>query len=446
MSELNWIKCIGGGAYAQVWEAEDDLGRRVAVKLIDPSVEQISSALNHARALAKAKHRNVVDVHYVTEVDHPNTSDKVSAIVMELLHGSRLDNLLKVKKLTSEKVRQIGFQLIDGLEHIHQSDLTHGDLHAGNIIVDEDNIKIIDILYLDTFHLLSTMSRNMRIERDCLQLKMLLADLLEHSELDFGEVHTFNTAVSEILTLNDIREAFENVTDPDTTGNSDRRLEFAFKRFKDPCFVATQSYAAALNEETPDEVVFPLMNLIVETDTAKEEHANYLAFLWDRLSVVQQDTILKNAAMKLDENLPDGDWYPHIVLLDSLGSDVWLRLPEVQRLRIEAIITQDILTGRYDIYAPFNLSGVLGTWALDCGEYFNDQKTLIDNICTMLHRDWYTQNYIGKHLMPLIPRLRNSPTSRTLLIEALQSAICNDAKIVKQNLLLLPGPWREELK
>ena len=157
MPKLQWIEKIDEGAEAQVWKAEDDLGRQVAVKLIDPSIEKYSGALAHAKALARAKHKNVVDVYYILEVAHPKTSKRVSAIVMELLHGGRLDGFLKANRLSANRALKIGSELMDGLEHIHKSGLSHGDLHAGNVMVIEDKIKIIDILYLDTLNLLSTM-------------------------------------------------------------------------------------------------------------------------------------------------------------------------------------------------------------------------------------------------------------------------------------------------
>jgi hemolysin-activating ACP:hemolysin acyltransferase len=445
MAKLKWLEKLDEGAHAQVWKAEDDLGRQVAVKLIDPSIEQFSSALSHAKALARAKHKNVVDVYYVLEVNHPVTGMPVSAIVMELLHGGRLDEFLKSGRLSANQALQIGSELMDGLEHIHKSGLSHGDLHAGNIMVIGDKIKIIDILYLDTLNLLSTMSREARFKRDCLQLKMLLADLLERSELDFGEVRVFNTAASELANIEDIRKAFQRATDPKKTSKLDRRLEFAFARFQDPHFVDTESYAIALDEETSDDIVFPLLKRVIDTGAMRKHHAKYIASLWSRVSEDQQDSILAKVAILMNDNLPSGNWFPYMLFLDTLGGDVWLKLPEIQRLRIEAIMTQDILAGRFDIYASINRGGELGTWILGRGQYFDDRKTLIANICTMLNRDWYTQNYIGKYLISIIPLLGDTSARKELLIRALQAAVRNDAKLVKQNLKLLPKSWRQDL-
>lgn len=274
MPELEeWLEKIGEGAHAQVWKAKDDLGRTVAVKLLNPSVEQFSSAISHAKALARARHPHVVDVYYITEVNHPVSGDIVTAIVMEYLQGKSLDDLLKIQQFTAKEVRLIGERIIGGLIHIHSCGLAHGDFHPGNVIVDETDVKIIDILYLDTLNLLSTMSKETRLNRDCLQLKMLLADLLEHSELDFGEVRSFSTAASNLKTLDEIQEAFYSATDPDKTSKLDRRLEFAYQRFNDPQFVKTESYAAALDTETDGDVIFPLLTRIINKAVARTKHS-----------------------------------------------------------------------------------------------------------------------------------------------------------------------------
>jgi len=63
---------LGDGGFADVWKATDDLGRDVAVKIVRESAVVVSSAMAHARALART------------------TKAKVDAIVMELLEGTTL--------------------------------------------------------------------------------------------------------------------------------------------------------------------------------------------------------------------------------------------------------------------------------------------------------------------------------------------------------------------
>jgi hypothetical protein len=447
MEIVNWMERIDHGAFAEVWKAEDDLGRVVAVKLLDPSMEAVSSAVDHAKALARAKHKNVVEVYYIIEVKHPTEGYKASAIVMELLEGQNLSDLMRLNCFTASKAKSIGGQIIDGLDAIHERGLAHGDLHAGNVIISEDNVKIIDILYLKSMMLLSTTSKQERIRHDYLQVKMLLADIIEHSELDFGEVRAFNAALaSDSPDLASIKEAFLSACDPSKAGALDRRVDFAYDKFCDPDFVDTSSYAMALDDETANEVVLPLLNRVIDHGDCKDVHARYVALLWDRVSKENQDILLLKIAAKLDATISVGKWYPHMVFLDACGSDAWLRLPRLTRLRAEAIIVKNILTGRYDIYATINRGGELGTWAVDIGEYFEDRDGLVDALVTMLCRDWYTQNYVGKYLMRLLPLLADTSQRERQLKDALDRAIWNDARLIKENLRLLPLKWQQDLR
>ena len=446
MQVIRWIGKIGEGAFSTVWQAEDNLGRIVAVKLFAPSAEELSCALDHARALVRAKHPNVVDVYDVVTLAHPETNQEVSAVVMQLLGGTSLEQEMQNnRRFDVPEVQSIGRQILAGLEHIHSQGLTHGDLHGGNIIVDGTVVKLIDILYRDTLQLMSTMSRNAMVRRDCLQLRMLLADLMEHSDLDFGVVRAFNASVTDATSVAEIGDAFVASCDPTNSTSLERRLQFALDRFLDPQFVDSAAYAAALDAETDDDVVYPLLEKIVDSNRMRDAQGEYVVGLWNRLSEGQQDLILRRAAERLNEELPGRGWYPHIAFLDCLGKNAWLRLPRVQRLRIEGIMIKDILEGRFDIFAAMNRGGELSTWILGRGELFADRDGLIESLCTMLHRDWYTQNFIAKYLITIIPLLGETVARKARLISGLRAAVKNDAKIVKANLHVLPDDWRREI-
>lgn len=441
MPSVTWIEKIGEGAHAQVWKAEDDLGRIVAVKILDSSLGYFGNAVVHARALARVQHSNVVSIYYVSDVPHPVTGVAVTAIVMEYLEGSRLDLSLRAHLFSIDDMRSIGRQMLAGLAEIHNAGLAHGDFHAGNIIISGSSVKIIDILYLDTLELLSTTSRDTRIGRDLTQLKLLLADLIDRSELDFGVVREFNTSVSGALTISQISEAFEAATEVASSNSLEKRVEFAFERFTDPHFVKSESYSAALDDETTDDVVFPLVVRIIGDGVATQQHSRYLRSLWNRLTADQRLEVVKLAAEGLDANLPGKKWLPFIACLSAFGETAWDLMPKVRRLRIESIITQSILEGRHDIYMPIRRAGQLGTWAGAVGEYFEDRDKLVDSLCTMLRQNWYTQNYVGENFMKLLPKLADTPKRERRIKQALRVAIANDARVVKQNLFVLPFSW-----
>src|SRR2546427_10525545 len=70
---------LGEGAFGDVYEAVDELGRRLAVKIIRPSAAAFSTALDHARALARAQHPNVVSIYSLEKVPDPDTGVPIDA-------------------------------------------------------------------------------------------------------------------------------------------------------------------------------------------------------------------------------------------------------------------------------------------------------------------------------------------------------------------------------
>src|ERR1700758_1310211 len=81
---------LGDGGFADVWKATADRGRNVAVKIVRASAAVMSSALAHARALARTSHPNVVSIFSLERVNDPSSKTEVDGIVMELLEGTTL--------------------------------------------------------------------------------------------------------------------------------------------------------------------------------------------------------------------------------------------------------------------------------------------------------------------------------------------------------------------
>ena len=60
------------------------------VKIVRAASIGISDALQHAMALARAKHPNVVTIHTIEKINDPNGSGFVDAVVMGFLPGQTL--------------------------------------------------------------------------------------------------------------------------------------------------------------------------------------------------------------------------------------------------------------------------------------------------------------------------------------------------------------------
>jgi serine/threonine-protein kinase RIO1 len=437
---------LGEGGFGDVYEATDELGRQVAVKIIRGSGAQFSSALDHARALARARHPNVVEVYSIDTVADPDTGQPVQAVVMELLEGETLGQRRQRARFTRGEVETIGHGLINGLEHIHAQGLAHGDLHEDNVILLSNTAKIIDILYRDSLALLTTASRDQRIRRDILNLRNLLYDTLLSSELDPADAADFNAGLASDVAVTAIRAAFDVVIDPSRRDNRSLQLAHALQRIRDAGFVEGENYAKALAEETPNDITPALLEQLVAQAGLTFKHTAYLAILYGRLAETDKISLGRKLGATLDRETPAGNWFPAMVMMCAFKKAGWMRLPSTSRLRLEGVITNDILAGYYNIYGvTLGNPGTLGTYANTFWPYFDDRDRLVDNIASRLHTTWYGQNYVGKYLLGILPLIADTAPRRDRLVNGLVAAVANDAKLVIANLNRLPADWQAEI-
>jgi beta-lactam-binding protein with PASTA domain/tRNA A-37 threonylcarbamoyl transferase component Bud32 len=136
---------IGTGASAHVYAADDArLHRRVAVKLLHPSLAAEPAFLRRFRAEAQAaaalNHPNVLRVFdWGEEEDGP-------FVVLEYLGGGSLRALLDVTpRLSPAQVAQIGAQAAHGLAYAHRRGLVHRDVKPANLLFDDDGrLRVAD--------------------------------------------------------------------------------------------------------------------------------------------------------------------------------------------------------------------------------------------------------------------------------------------------------------
>ncbi|WP_307629552.1 serine/threonine-protein kinase [Streptomyces turgidiscabies] len=131
---------LGRGGMGVVWRAVDEvLGREVAVKELrtftDAGAPELADLRlrmqREARAAARIRHRGVVAVHDVTEIDGR------PLIVMELVDGRSLDDILSERgTLDPHEAAGIGAQVMDALAAAHRVGVLHRDVKPGNILVE----------------------------------------------------------------------------------------------------------------------------------------------------------------------------------------------------------------------------------------------------------------------------------------------------------------------
>ncbi len=128
---------IGHGGMATVYRARDPvLARDVAIKVIHPHLRD-SAEIAHrfsveARAVAKLRHPNIVEVFDVSREDEPE-----QYLVVELLRGFTLRKLLQKRSpLAPEVAASIGVELASALSHAHEQDVIHRDTKPENVILE----------------------------------------------------------------------------------------------------------------------------------------------------------------------------------------------------------------------------------------------------------------------------------------------------------------------
>ena len=135
---------LGTGGMAEVWYAENKIGKKAAVKLLLPKLcqdENVASRfLTEAEVMVKLNHPNIRQVYDYGDIDGR------PAIVMEYLDGDDLKTRMKRgQRFTEAELEHWWDQLVDALDYTHQKGIVHRDLKPGNIFVDrESNIKLLD--------------------------------------------------------------------------------------------------------------------------------------------------------------------------------------------------------------------------------------------------------------------------------------------------------------
>jgi serine/threonine protein kinase len=443
---MRFLELLGEGGFGEVWKAEDELGRQLAVKLFKPGGEAVSNALDHARALARVTHPNVVRVLYVDRLAHPTTGEDVDCVVMDLLLGETLETFLQRQRLELPHARVLGLCILDGIKAIHDAGLIHGDLHPDNIIVHNGQATVIDILYRGTLAALPSGDRIQRVRSDLNSVRLLLSDILYRTNVNPGEAAQFNHALATDASFNSVRDSWLRVTDPAVAGDLQRQVQHAVRRVEDPNFVAGDAYAAAVAAETPREAALPVLLEMLRKRTVVAEHLPLLRLLFGKLTPQEEVTLFAELSAALDAETPAGSWQTPIQLVKAIGRDGWASLNASTIMRLEYIIVNDVLAGRYDMHSYPNVkAGQLGSYAKTLHGVFSNPDALLDNLISLLRQNWYTQNYVAHFFLPLLPRLATTDDKRGRVIAALRSAVMNDARLVVNRLNELPNDWQNEV-
>ncbi len=141
---------LGGGGMGEVYEAiQEDLGRRVAIKVMsgpfanDPDLLQRFQ--REARAVAALGHPHIVSV-----TDFQDNPGEPPFFVMERLVGESLgDRLERDRSVEGTRIARVGEQVLSALAAAHEAGLVHRDVKPDNIFLcrtdtGDDLVKLLD--------------------------------------------------------------------------------------------------------------------------------------------------------------------------------------------------------------------------------------------------------------------------------------------------------------
>jgi serine/threonine protein kinase len=144
------VRKLGHGGMGRIYEAiNPTIGKRVALKLLDPALADCESAA--ARFTREAQAASAASSPHIVEIYDAGIADDGSPfIVMELLEGESLSARIEREgRLDAEESVRIVAQVLRGLIKAHEAGIVHRDLKPDNVfLVDRDHdppvAKILD--------------------------------------------------------------------------------------------------------------------------------------------------------------------------------------------------------------------------------------------------------------------------------------------------------------
>lgn len=134
---------IGSGGMADVYYAENKLGKKAAIKVLKSELCAIGNIKERfeqeARIMVDIEHKHIRQAYDLDEINGQ------PAIIMEYLEGHTLKQLIDKGKISDEQAKKYFEQCVSALKVTHAKEIVHRDIKPSNIfITNDDEVKIMD--------------------------------------------------------------------------------------------------------------------------------------------------------------------------------------------------------------------------------------------------------------------------------------------------------------
>lgn len=135
---------LGEGGMAEVWYAENRLGKPASIKILKPALalmpEIVTRFENEAQVMVSLEHPNIRQVH-----DYSSINER-PCIIMEYLEGADMGERLKNgERFRVDDLKQFWNQTVDALNYTHAAGVVHRDIKPSNIfLTNKGKIKLLD--------------------------------------------------------------------------------------------------------------------------------------------------------------------------------------------------------------------------------------------------------------------------------------------------------------
>lgn len=256
-----------------------------------------------------------------------------------------------------------------------------------------------------------------------------------HEQIDDSK----DTADAIIFFVNYLLKTLDQSEEPFTIP---KFLERAF----DADFVPMQRYADLLAAQIP---------ATKQTDTIIETYRNRhkgdgakLSYVVRAILKVISDDQLSRFISVVSDDLATADTAAIGSALQILPPDLWPRIDEIAKLRVEHMLLQSMDTGRYDPLSDETTAGALGAWASGFLKHFQLQINARQVLFRMLEsQDLCRRAYAARFFLTALPDVFKEAYFRQRCVRAISAAVREQDPEMRyqlpRNFWSFPKDWRQ---